>query len=316
MALSSMEQFQDRRAELGHTIDLIQRAREGILYTILKLDHQRQGRPIEEIRKTHLQKILAELQDEAASNALQLGVLERNSPAFQRLLTSLHVIFTPEQLRKFREDARPRFGIFRPLTGAGVSTKKELGDSEQFFQNKFKAYDADPAHPSRHSPDTPVLAQHALQSRNMRLIIKRLFSETDLAPGGQPGDLRAILRRHPEIGADIGALLLAKETLDSIERNQEIFSNGRRTLEGIGRSIQEDIQTIFTEDLAGIQQQIEFTLRASQKNYFWGPLSVFLVPLRAIIPTLRIIFAIPRALAVGTRDAFVLTGRANERPRS
>ncbi|MBI2644997.1 hypothetical protein HYW94_02370 [Candidatus Uhrbacteria bacterium] len=326
MALNPEEKLQDFWSETKHAIDPIQRLREGILYAwMTHLERfTKSGKMPEEVRKDHLKNALTALQQEAVSTSLDFGIIECGSPAFQDFLTTIHAIFTPEQIRKFREDARPRFGVFEPLAGPKTPTKKELDDSKNFFQNKFKNYrfkvynQKDPKHPKdpektpEYFPDSVILAQHALESRHMRQILARLLSEKAIAPGTR-GDLQPILRRNRKIGADIGMILLIKEQLDAIERAQESKLQRRRAFEGISRGLQEDVSAIFSKDLEGILKQTDRLKNWKNNNIFFTALSV---PLVATLPILRAIFAIPRSLMLGARDMFVLTRRGNKRPIS
>lgn len=329
MALTSGEQLHDFFYEGAYRISPVEALRRGIRQMQIKAEQAARHMSPEDARKQSLHNALLALQAKAATHALSCGIIERNSPAFQDFFTSLHIIFTPEQIRKFREDARDTRsrgrGTFRDLAGSSVPTKKELDDSKDFFQKKFEGYTfqvynpKDPKRPLNpekkieHIPDRALLAQHALESRHMRQVLTRLLSETDITPGAARGDLRAILRRHPEIGADIGFILLTKEFLDGIERAQEIRSNGRRVLAGLGRSLMEDMSAIFQKDLKGIFDQLEYSRNLWGNHPFFSFLSLGLVPLRAIVPALRLTFALPRALLVGARDAWVFTKRGNER---
>jgi hypothetical protein len=316
MALSPEERFQDIRRETEYAFNPMLRIREGIFHARVAIESRASHLPEEEVRKHLLEEALHRLSSEAST-----GIVDRRSPAFQEFLIAIHAIFTPEQLRKFREDARPRFHIFRTLTGSATPSKKELGDSEKFFQDTFEPYDykvfnpknpkspVDPAQKIEHVPNKTALAQHALESRHLRQVLTRLTTEPDIKQGVARGDLRAILRRHPEIGADIGMILLTKELLDGIEHAQEIRSGGRRVLQAIGRGIQEDMSKTFGSDLEWVGEQMRNACAFAKKNYFWGPLSAALSPLLLIFPALRATFAIPRALLLGARDAFVMTKR-------
>ncbi len=327
MALSRGEQFKDGLMEVKHGVDIPNRLFKEPIFTVLaNIESFYNKTPVEEIRKRKFLEIITDLQKEATPDASNFGIIEYSSRAFQEFITAIHVIFTPEQIRKFKEDARPRFGIFRTIIGPGKLSKKELKDSEDFFQNKFKAYSQKPDTPEKdkktkpekeqtHTPKSATLAEHALASRNMRLVLKRLLSEADLAPRSSRGDLRSILRRHPEIGADIGMILLTKGLLDHTEKAQERQSNGRRVFDGMARSIQKDLCALHEKDLHGVLDQIEWTKDLSKKNYFWGPVSIFLLPLRLIPPILRTFFSIPKSFAIGARDAFVFTGYGNKRPQ-
>lgn len=323
MAFRPEEELKDLQANIEHKANLPSRL---LLKAFMKAESTRRGVSLEDVRKNKLQEVTKNLQGEATSNILQFGVIERGSPAFQSFLTAIHAIFTPEQLQQFRKNARLRSQDARVINGLRVLSARELKDSRDFFENKFKGYKRKEDRAEKNKKDAPkkeesivpsaeILKEHALELQKMRLAIERLLSEVDLQVGSR-GDLRSIIRRHPEAGADIGIILLTRELLDKIERTQEVRVGGQRTLQAMGRSIQEDISALFTKDLDASAKLIKNALGLPKKNAFWGSLAVAAsFPAGIVFPVLRAVFIIPKALAIGAKDAFVLTGRGNERPK-
>lgn len=161
------------------------------------------GVSTEESRKA----VLADRITAVEQEMVLTGVVDRKSRAARELQGSLYQVFGGQTVGRFRRDAN-NDALMRPLALAHP-THIEIGTWRSHLRGRNGG-----RHPWN---ELDISTAAAAEMSRMRELLDRFSSDPRLAGAG---DLRVIVAAHPELGADIGGMLEAK---DMLERHETRF---------------------------------------------------------------------------------------------
>ena len=148
------------------------------------------------------------------------GNIDYKSKNWRLFEAALNEIFTPEQLEKFSKNSNdPK--IFKTIPGFAVN-KADYKKMESYYKANFNGQ----------SPDYTITLDSAENAKMIDKVSNRLDKKLNPLIGNRTS-LEMLTIINPEIGADIGKMLLAKEQLEKhenmfgkqikFEKNMEAF---------------------------------------------------------------------------------------------
>lgn len=152
--------------------------------------------------------IFTESMNSALDELRLTGPLAPESKAFREFRAGLGEVFGKETINQFREDAEDPVK-WRALALPPV-TPRQLADVKGYFSRRHEGK----------TPEFPILNDTAINTKLIAECLRRVLADPELAT---PQDLKTIIDSHPELGADLGKILLAKS---AVERHERRFGRG------------------------------------------------------------------------------------------
>lgn len=153
-----------------------------------------------------------------------------NKETYRALVAGMNEVFGKDGVFDMKRDAADP-AIYRVLTLAPASLA-EFNQTASYFKTKFE----------NKVPNAAVIKDCAENKKIIEALHTR-FSGDPLLAG--TSDLEALMGAHPELGADLGKILLTKELSDMHEQK---FENGLRfksSIETLGNTAKESLGTMI-----------------------------------------------------------------------
>ena len=210
----------------------------------------------EEAQKAILGADMQSVQDEIGLE----GALDRESKTFRQFQAALNEIFTQMEQQQFKIDSST--SAFTPLpVSATKANRPELNRSANYYRKKFDGK----------IPPVPVVRDTAELTKTINALFDRFGSSSAI---GGTGDLNSIMVANPELGADLGKLLLLKQQL---EQHEKMFSKGCN-FEKSMQDLKNNSRELITK---GIWQDTYDWLRVAPKALCHPNLSGFMTAFNA-----------------------------------
>jgi len=171
---------------------------------------------------------MVKIQAEILSNS----AIDYQSKEFKKFSAATKELFGNTSLDKFKKDAED-VSIFKRITIAR-STAPEIKKIKEYYETSFKRYHKDIDVKNILKGETAVIHDSAQDVKIIDELITRLaFS---LGSFGTT-DLTSALSANPDVAADLGKILLAKEALEKHERKLSAILRFEKTKKEVNNNL-------------------------------------------------------------------------------
>lgn len=153
-----------------------------------------------------------------------------NEDTYRAFVAGLNEVFGKDGVVDMKRDAADPM-IYRALMLPPASLA-EFNQSASYFKTKF----------ANKVPNAAVIKDCAENKKIIEALHARFAGDPALAGAS---DLEALIAAHPELGADLGKILSAKEMSDMHERKFESGLHFKKSMEAFGNTTKESLGTMI-----------------------------------------------------------------------
>ncbi len=157
------------------------------------------------------------------------SAIDYDSKEFSNLLAAMYELFGSKEMDQFKEHA-DNPSIFRTI--GAVPTSGELRASQKYFRDKF----------SGEAPANAIVTDAAEKTKLILALAARFSRDTRVTGAA---DLRAVLASNPDLAADLGKILQAKEELERHERMFGREMSFDKSLEQLKQTGKDSLKTML-----------------------------------------------------------------------